>query len=460
MESEELTESSKLALGFERKRAHNRKFSFSVFPAYVLPELDTVRVYWLCNGVFDVLRFFFEHVKKEEDVTNGLGKISSVMSVQKCGDKYVTVWEADRIEMHQSWWCKMSVTRQFYKVNKWKNKVGIPCLCFEFSVAKWYGISNGFNRNVPASYHDIISPIMDVILHSSICKYILFPRSLKTSFEGYLRHLLDTQCVLRRMDLSYNFKIQNTKKQSVSDYIDFLSSCRLTTHSAVDFKARYGEDFGNIVGNKETVEWGSKNSCYHVKFYDKYIEQCRRFSECLDNDANITKTKREWWKAHKEQQKNTLRFEVEFSRIFFRVNHLPEVGHMDKIIDLSVLQWREILHQFDVALNRRNFQAKEGVKPLDLTLGDLEFMLRGDLISTQKQAFIQSFLVNCYRKGWRNVYDSMSRQNFYNYSKFCRDRLNFDVKQGTPDRSPIRGIIVNQVSDSAQSKIFRLCSNY
>lgn len=166
------------------------------------PEVDTIRIYWCCASVFDFS--LFSH----------FGSTKYVMSLQRSLDGKITnEWEKFRSDMRCSWWGKMQVTQECYN--------GESCLSFEFSVGKWWGITNGINFQSGIDFRRIFEPISEVF---AILRINAYYNGNGHAFEHFLKN-----CVLRRVDLSLNFKVKSPF--SVADYIKLLACTRLNVKS-------------------------------------------------------------------------------------------------------------------------------------------------------------------------------------------------------------------------------------
>lgn len=363
------------------------------------PEVDTIRIYWLCGHQFDFSGFFIASSTKY------------VMSVQRSLNGEITSsWEKYRSDMRCSWWGKMQVTQEFYE--------GEPCVSFEFSVAKWWGVTNAVNTLRGIQYREIFEPIGQVLESLRI-------DALWWGIEPAFEHLLKN-CVLRRVDLSINFKI--LAPFVPADYLKFLACVRLNGKMGKKFV-----DPSKVQGDWESVSFGSANTAYFVKFYDKYLEQKKYFGKKdIDNNAEFSALKKIFWRNNGEQFKNTLRFEVEFRSKFFLERKRTNLGIKDmaELIDICAMRWRELLSQFEDALCKKNLECTE--KPLDKIMADLDRLQSKGAISHQCYNSCLAFLVQCYRVGVENVRKDMSRQAFYHKRKVILDLLNFDVNMLCP----------------------------
>lgn len=363
------------------------------------PEVDTIRIFWLCGHQFDFSGFFLASSTKY------------VMSVQRSLNGEITSsWEKYRSDMRCSWWGKMQVTQEFFE--------GEPCVSFEFSVAKWWGVTNAVNTLRGIQYREIFEPIGQVLESLRI-------NALWWGSEPAFEHLLKN-CVLRRVDLSINFKIP--APFVTADYLKFLACVRLN--------GKMGKKFVNpskLQGDWESLSFGSANTAYFVKFYDKYLEQKNYFSKRdIDNNAEFSALKKIFWRNNGEQFKNILRFEVEFRSKFFLERKHTNLGIKDmaELIDICAMRWRELLSQFEDALCKKNLECSE--RPLDQILADFERLLSNGKISQSCYNSSTVFLIRIYKFGLDHVREGMSRQAFYHKRKVILDLLNFDVNMLCP----------------------------
>lgn len=386
-----------------KKKEYNKGMQelSEVTKTFSRPEVDTIRIYWKVGLKMDMESFFKDHHNKY------------VCSVQRDFSGAITSeWEKFRNDMRCSWWGKMQITQEYY--------LGLPVLSIEFSVAKWWGITNAVNTFDGVDFNKIFQPIADVFAYLNIDAYF---KGRGLAFEHFLKN-----CTLRRLDLSINFSVP--PQYSTSDYIKYLSCVKFNRNDGKFFS----KDKQNVQGSFESVSFGSPNTAYFVKFYDKYLEQKNYFKKKdVDNNLTFQRAKKIFWKLNGHLFQNTLRFEVEFRSKYFLDHKMSNSGvrDMKNVIDLCAIKWREILLQFDSAMCRSNLDVSKG-KPLDQVLADLERMKESEVISERTFNVYQSFLISCYRKGADQVKKDVSRQTFSARKKWCIDNLNFDVTMLCP----------------------------
>lgn len=178
--------------------------------------------------------------------------------------------------MKCSYWCKMQIMQGDLR--------GTACIVVEFSVAKWFNKTNGINSGYPLDYLRILSPALLMLKDLNLLKYSVFDN------WGALCGFLLDNVILRRLDLSYNFKTSD-----VQTAMRMLATCRLNNHDSDDFQGKLdlkelADEKGNIniknigsfaetIGNSETISFGGgRGTRYKAMFYDKFKEQKRLYS--------------------------------------------------------------------------------------------------------------------------------------------------------------------------------------
>lgn len=374
----------------------------------VTPEFDTVRIYFDCRTFVD-LNALMRKVSQK-----------AVMSFQRdpiTGELFPT-WEKYNANMRNSWWSKMTVTKERYSYGQSASE-GFDVLSFEFSVAKWYGLSNAFNRGVPASLIDVFEPCCQAMWAMKIDEYSSV--SLKQIFQEFYN-----RAMLRRFDLSINFKLPGSV--SVSEVVDCLRRVYLNKSAGKFYDG--AKDRAGAANSMESCTWGGAESPYRVTFYDKYKEQKKNFCKFeYDNSDEIRYIKKEFWDQNKDKLENTLRFEVQFKEKFFRNKNLDNVGFnaMENVIDIGVLQWRKILNHFAEALKMTNFVPNEDGTSLDFALNILEKKQQSKEISYTVFCNTTAFMLDCYKYGVAEVKKKMSKDLFSKKKAQVKRLCNFDV---------------------------------
>jgi hypothetical protein len=386
------------------------------------PELDTVRIYFDCRSFVDLDGFipFTANKNVRTCIRDSLGNIAYTK-------------ERFKNEMRCSWYGKMQVSQEMKKYGK-NGKYGVPVLCFEYSVAKWYNMTSGVNSGVEPSARLVLIPCVQAMKAMNIELFSSVP--FNRIVEEFVR-----RAEIRRFDLSINFQIP--PGYSPDEYIDVLERCRLNRQDG----KREGEG---------SISFGTAKSPYRVIFYNKEKEQKNFY---LSNDADphlmyiddkgieqhldYNLLKQTFYKKNFDLFQNKLRFEVQFRTKFMQENNLETCGmeNIDNVIRLGALYWRDVLDQFDEQLNRANFQYQEDEKTaISRILDQLETMETNEVISRTVCANKVKFITDCYRQGWKVVARKMGTNLFSQNRKWCNVNLNYDVKI-LPEELPIMYIM-------------------
>lgn len=391
------------------------------------PELDTCRIFFPCADFIDLDKFLPSTASR---------KVRSVIRTAK-GDIYDDT-EYYRNEMSNSWWGKMTVTKEYKKFGR-TGKNSTPVLSFEFSVAKWWHFTSGVNSGEEPSAGLILAPCVHALKQMGVENFS------KKSMRYIAKKLVET-AEIRRFDLSLNFDVPVC--YTPSEYVTVLSRCYLNRQTAIP----YGDG---------SISFGTEKSPYRVIFYDKEKEQKHYYGtkdkrpnivfwEDPETGAQFAERPEDWkekkylhkefdfnaerklfYKNNKELFKNKLRFEVQFRTKFIQENNLLSSGmkEIDNVIRLGVLYWRNILDRFDEQLNRGNFDYTEDEKdPVCRALDTIESRRDSEIYSRTVANNMLAFIQDCYKKGWKDVRDRIGKSLFSRYSKWVRDELDYDVK--------------------------------
>lgn len=388
------------------------------------PELDTVRIYFDCESYVDLDKFIPETANKQiyTCIRDTLGGVA---------------YQSERYknEMRCSWYGKMQVSIENRKWGK-NGKYSYRVLCFEFSVAKWYGMTSGINLGIEPSAQRILVPIAQALQALHVENYL----KPKVTMDRLFKRLV-AAAEIRRFDLSINFQVP--PGYTPDEYIDVLERCRLNRQDA----KREGEG---------SISFGTAKSPYRTIFYNKEKEQ-KNFYLKKDSDPHMAyvdengevkyldynEIKQEFYKKNVDLFQNKLRFEVQFRTKFLQENDLEVTGmeNIDNVIRLGTMYWRDILDQFDEQLNRANFQYNEDDKLAISTILDrLDDMKRAETISRTVCANMREFVLDCYRQGWKAVAKEMGPSLFCQKRKWLNVNMNYDVKI-LPEVLPIMRIM-------------------
>lgn len=388
------------------------------------PELDTVRIYFDCAKLIDIDKFIPETSYKQifTCIRDTLGGVAYQQ-------------ERYKNEMRCSWYGKMQVSKEERRWGQ-NGKYHYDVLCFEFSVAKWYGMTSGINLGIEPSAQRILVPIAQALQTLGVEKYLKEGVTMERVFKR-----LVASAEIRRFDLSINFQIP--PGYTPDEYIDVLERCRLNRQDS----KREGEG---------SISFGTAKSPYRVIFYNKEKEQ-KNFYLKKDSDPHMAyvdeygeiqyldynNIKQEFYKKNMDLFQNKLRFEVQFRTKFLQENNLEVKGmeSIDNVIRLGTVYWRDVLDQFDEQLNRANFQYQDDEKSaVARVLDQLETMEMNEVISGTVCANNSKFIMDCYRQGWKAVAKKLGTSLFSKKRKWCNVNLNYDVKV-LPEALPIMRIM-------------------
>lgn len=402
----------------------------------VRPEVDTVR-FWFDISNYVRLDTFFEKECRRAIVSY---QVELGEDGQPKKDEYGNLvlsksWQKLRADMTKSWWCKMQITIEFMAVSK---RVTRPVLSVEYSVAKWYNITNGVNRGQPFSRMDVLKPIAECLRDMHLIRY--------THYKSNIAELMMNHVQLRRLDLSYNFKCDDAKRALIE-----LSTCRLNNKDGKPIEKE---------SNNETVEWGTtRGSLYKVMFYNKEIEQKRFFSLLgVDNTLDTERNKREFYKKHFEKFKNVVRFEVQYHSKYF-LNHFgkaykdnKDMDMLDKIVNLCEWNWGELLRKFDEQLGMSNVRPEQEYDLYQDAMSKIEKLrIAGGLSDTQAYN-MKGFVEDCFKHSWMVVRGSMSQSLFSQKYNKVKKFLKLDLKRVCVTQLPIMRIMPSEAFSYQFSK--------
>lgn len=374
----------------------------------VIPEVDTIRLWFYIEGQFDLEGFFRNECKSciaafqvDLDVN---GEVKRDENGQPC---FNCSWEKFRADMRCSWWCKMQITVATSCSKSYWGKDYQRVLQIEYSVAKWHNVSNGVNRGVAPSRIDILKPVFEALNELHISHYYMHSNVLKT-----WQYVLLNSCQIRRLDLSYNFITEDVQR-----LISELSICRLNNKEGKPI---------NKDSQTGTVNFGgSRGSLYKAMFYNKEEEQKHFFSQTgIDNSTEQEQNKKVFYKKNKDLFKNVLRFEVQYHSKYF-LQHFKAIyrykKNMDtfnKILNLCRSNYGELLRKFDEQLQQSNIRPESEYSVYEDCMNKLEDLRSFGGLSDSQCANLKLFVEDCFKLGWKRVRARMSQQTFS--VKYCK----------------------------------------
>lgn len=407
------------------------------------PEIDTIRLYLKVDLKAVALDAWFSHELLREICVLEAAKDENGEFVYENGwKKLERQWSKERLDFRFSSFSKMQIFED-YVIRDFKRigyKEYYPVICIEYSVPKYYNFSNGINRGVPAELagvDDFLRPCFEAL---KALNFYAYSRDSEEETNRKIRARFE----IRRLDLSYNFHVQDVRLA-----MSHLSSCILPKRGAKTDPANIKEeieDFENprTKGDFETVTFGGgKGSSYKIMFYDKAQEQKNLF-KTFERDLSYIcrKERKQWYNENKWKFENIVRFEIQFHHRFF-VYHIPESKYKggekmaENIINLCAIKWRDLLVKFDEQLNTLNHHSNDEIDRCAEVeeLLDLK-CLKGE-ISETVCGNLQRFLKQCHGLGYRNVMKTMSKQSFSKKYNDLKKLTHFDVKAVCLEELPI-----------------------
>lgn len=420
----------------------------------VHPEFDTVRVLFPgtigADDFINVRAFFDYEFKSEVASYQRMSNDDGSDMLDADGNPiYSLVWEKKRLDMKCSYWCKMQIIEGCLD--------GLSCIAVEFSVAKWYNKTNGINCGYPLDYMRIISPAVLMLKDLNLLKYSVFD-----NWGSLCRYLLDN-VVLRRLDLSYNFKCSD-----VSTGMRMLATCRLNNRDSDDFQGKLNLEeladkkgninikdlglFAETIGNSETVSFGGgRGSRYKAMFYDKFKEQKRLYSlRDMSNTQEEFEHRKRFFKRNLDKFKNVVRFEMQYNSKFFayyqkdyKINRGVEM--LDNIITICESHWIKTLRQFDKQLGATNIQSEETYSLANQAICKLESLRDSGSISFTVCANLSAFIYECSKKNWHTVWADIGKNKFCQKYNKVKNLTGYDVKRECVRELPIMRIMPTEL---------------
>lgn len=386
------------------------------------PEADTCRIYFDCGSIIDLCSFF------ENRSSKGVCSVERTLwrdEEGKIQERITNEWRKDRCDMHYSSWGTMLITLEDLMMGKGKNRTVRKVLCFEYSVAKYYGMSNGLNTG--------LEPTAELILHPCLkamdCIGIMdFAYSKTLTFKTLMQWFFDT-AELRRLDLSLNFKVPDG--YSPREYIDVLRMCTLNQQKATPYE-------------QGSISFGCENSPYRCIFYDKTTEQKKYFNKKdASNTPEAYEDKKTFYNNNVAKLHNILRYEIQFGTKFFKERGIMTQNseNIDNCIRLATLTWRYVLNHFNEQLGRGNFIPNEDGSSIDYVLGRFEDLKNQGVFTDRQYYGMSAFMVDCFKHSCAEVRKKMSQQSFSYKYNWVKKNLNYDLKMDYAEALPIMRIM-------------------
>ena len=329
--------------------------------------------------------------------------------------------EVEKVLLHtrylRSWWSSMVFLRK-----------SVPhygeCVWVNYSYHKWHMVSNAFNCRLPCDFKSVFEPVAVALESFGVSRQML---------RGMAR-----RAVLRRVDWSVNFKVDGVK---VSDILKTMFRFKVQYQ---DSPAVFGKDW-------ETLMWGTKNSAFQIKAYDKEKEVRKHFT-----GSDATDKEKDFYFMHFDELKDILRFEVGFSSRWWISDCVCEMRKVRKVWKggYEMRNRREKAYGFDDA--SRQAVGRESIdKVLHLSREKMrelhsrifaQFETQGNSFddafefSSVQEAIRKSELKTTLKHGlccmvsdfWIRSYDEakflFNEHTFYKYKKILLERFNWDIR--------------------------------
>jgi hypothetical protein len=353
-------------------------------------------------------------------------------------------WEKYHAKYEQSWWSSMVLLRRAV--------VGLgDCLWVNYSYHKWHGITNAFNYRLPLNFAVLWSPVSKVLSSFGV--------------PGNDIETMSQICVLRRIDLSVNLKSGDLP---VKDLLRQMAR----------FRVQYQES-ARMEGNFETLYWGTKNSAFLIKVYDKNLEVKRHFF-----GPEATETEKKFYICHKEDFERTLRFEVGFRSRFWKQDGICEKRGLAKMMTNGKRQATGEHKRWTYRDEDREAVGEQGINSVLMHCGE---KMRGlfDRVFSQFEtanmdfddqwAFAkvqQNIEESSYRhnmkmgmqslvsKSWLNGYDQVKKEfpndTFFRYKKILKNEFNWDIKVMSGKNAAVMEELKKRASEERQSERVKL----
>ena len=347
--------------------------------------------------------------------------------VERVDGKLSIGWEKWRVEHTHSWWGKMRIQPYRYLDHEGRTteRHGIS---IEYSWHKWVNVTNGENIDVSK-----IDNWQEVLLAPA--KEALLAAGWKASQVSTSLHFAE----LKRLDLSINFRLNGAP---VADFMKLMTR----------LKINYQGDCQPY--KSESVYWGTPNSDYLIKLYDKFAEQKHYFGKDK-RDRN----KLNYWKENQELFKNIIRFEVSYKSKWMRKQdktgqHMGQERN-NKIIELAKHNTKKVWERIQSQFEYDSLGMDERFSIANVT----EAIEESDLTITAK-AQLYTMVHKALGKGADHVRNSMNQRAFYRYKKILKEKFSWDINQKSALIKPIE---LTNYKDSKKMRIIynmHIAGNY
>lgn len=416
------------------------------------PELDTVRIYFDCDGFVDLDKYIPAVSQKAMRVATRLPD-----GTFRIGTEFY------RSEMRCSWYGHMQIRKEVKRMGYkgWDQHV---VLCFEYSVAKWNHYASAVNSGDEPCADLLLRPCCEAMAISHIDDYS--DKTLVYIFKEFYK-----RAEIRRFDLSLNFKVPPI--YTPTEYVNLIARCNLNRQEA----RREGDG---------SISYGTDKSPYRTIWYDKEAEAKAYYNRkegmapiayYEDKDGrvyndpgegreyrifDIDKEKKNFYDRNKDKFKNNIRFEIQFRTKFMQEHNLMTQGkeNIDNVIRLGVMYWKDVLDRFDEQLTSKNFEYKDDVKePVARALESIDERKLNGTYTSSIANNMTCFIMDCYKEGWKNVRDRIGSSLFCQKRKRILTELDYDVKVALPEQLPIMrimsGIMMSREGRMIKDFVFR-----
>lgn len=448
----------------------DNEFTYNYFKM-VYPEVDTIRFAIPGGSLFDVDRFVQrEFSKRIANFQKMLDENGRPILDENGRDVIFPTWTKERLDGKNSWYGKMQVYQG--KIGSDFDKNAPVALIIEYSVAKWRNVTNGVNRGVRADFNDCFDPIFEILIEKNALKYTPF-RTAK-SFKKWI----ELNIVVRRLDLSYNFMVNN-----VTATMRRLATCRLNNMeakkpgkgeldvnsvenefkklkkakdvSAEQFESQLQELRGKLAdaaGKFETVSFGGgRGSNYKAMFYDKEAEQKKYYSNfanaCVDpySKQSDLANRKDFYKKYKRFFEKIVRFEIQYSSKFFIEKVGKDYKHekgrkmFENLVYICENHWARILKKFDEQMGVNVNEHLDRYEQLENVMNRIDTMAEIGTISRTVAANMKDFITHCWKfpGGWKGYCKHIGQQNFSSKYVQLKKLCDYDIKRESLRELPL-----------------------